>query len=102
MPAGEQSGIVPQVQGADPGMVAMLEHQAGAEFPALPVCLARRPGEQLPVGQHEAALVEAELQAEVEFEAGDDGFSLGQRGDDFAPPPIGKDHGGGWRKRKVG
>ncbi len=60
------------------------------------VGLARGLGEQLPVGQHDDALAEAEAQGEVEFKAGDDGFAGGERGDDFAPPRFGKDRGGGW------
>ncbi len=51
-PAGQAAARIHQFQSADAAVVAMVQEEAGTEFPAFPVAVARRARQQAPVGDN--------------------------------------------------
>src|SRR5574343_372058 len=88
-PGGQLALFIDQFQGADAGVVMVIQHQTSAQGPLLPVRLAGRLGDQALVGDQNKAARELQAVIEIDFQPGLNLFILVQSGFDVGRPAAG-------------
>jgi hypothetical protein len=76
-PTCEQAFFILQIQAAYAGVVVMFQDLTGMQIPVFPIRFAGCLGEDALVGQNHDAMVEAELQIQIELKAGHHRFPSG-------------------------